>query len=371
MTAPVVVFRWMLLGHTPWLVRMALPLPPRVAGLPATVSLPTTLATAVPPGTPLMLPLSGVVTIALLPTPTGGVVVLHVPVPVHAGSPPPLAVAVFVPLVTPALFLLGVGPLARWRAAPVPQLAQRLRWAAGVGAATAAFAPMLLGPWTPLVSLGLGLAAWIAASSFTAAFERVRPQPGQPLRLRALAGSAGGMLLAHLGVAVFAAGVTVVGGFASEKDLRMRPGETADIGGLSFRLDGLAQREGPNYLALQATITVTQDDKAVATLRPERRLYTVSRMPMTEVAIDRGFTRDLYVALGESLGDGAFSVRIHHKPLVNWIWGGCLLLALGGLMAVTDRRYRVRREAAQIQAGRTAAGGAPHRSLVHASQKLP
>ena len=99
MTAPVVVFRWMLLGHTPWLVRMALPLPPRVAGLPATVSLPTTLATAVPPGTPLMLPLSGVVTIALLPTPTGGVVVVHVPVPVHAGSPPPLAVAVFVPLV--------------------------------------------------------------------------------------------------------------------------------------------------------------------------------------------------------------------------------------------------------------------------------
>lgn len=281
---------------------------------------------------------------------------------------PPYFQAVFVPLVTPALFLMGVGPLARWRAAPLPQLTQRLKWAAGASVASAALAPLVLQAWTPLVGLGLLLAVWIVASSLTATFERVRPQAGQPLRLRALAGSAGGMLLAHLGVGVFVAGVTVVGGFASERDLRMAPGDTAEIGGLRFRLDGLAQREGPNYLALQATLTVTQDGAPVATLRPERRIYTVSRMPMTEVAIDRGFTRDVYVALGEPLGDGAFSVRIHHKPLVNWIWGGCLLMALGGGLAAADRRYRLRREAV---APRSAGGAAPLRPVLQEPRQQP
>ncbi len=286
---------------------------------------------------------------------------------------PPYFQSVFVPLVTPALFLMGVGPLARWRAAPVPDLSRRLQWAAGASIASAALAPLVLQAWTPLVGLGLLLAVWIAATSFTAAWERVRPQAGQPprwrSRLRALAGSTGGMLLAHLGVAVFVAGVTVVGGFASERDLRMGPGETAEIGGLRFRLDGLAQREGPNYLALQATLTVTQDGQPVATLRPERRVYTVSRMPMTEVAIDRGFTRDLYVALGDSLGDGAFSVRIHHKPLVNWIWGGCLLMALGGCMAAGDRRYRVRQKVPA--APHAAGGGAPLRPVLHEPERQP
>jgi cytochrome c-type biogenesis protein CcmF len=145
-------------------------------------------------------------------------------------------------------------------------------------------------------------------------------------------------------VAVFVAGVTVVGGFQSERDVRMSIGDHTEVGGYRFQLEQLGQAQGPNYLALVATLAVTRDGERVATLRPQRRHYTVSRMPMTEVAIDRGFTRDLYVALGEPVGAESFSVRIHHKPLVNWIWGGCLLMALGGLMAIADRRYRVRRE---------------------------
>ena len=212
--------------------------------------------------------------------------------------------------------------------------------------ASAVIAPFVLGTWTPMVGLGLLLAVWIAASSGAGAIERLRLHrgPGLWARVSAQGGSYWGMQLAHLGVAVFIAGVTVVGGFQSERDVRMSIGDHAQVGGYRFQLDHLGQLEGPNYLALVATLSVTRDGEHIATLRPQRRNYTVSRMPMTEVAIDRGFTRDLYVALGEPVGPESFSVRIHHKPLVNWIWGGCLLMALGGLLAVADRRYRVRRQ---------------------------
>ena len=135
-------------------------------------------------------------------------------------------------------------------------------------------------------------------------------------------------------------GVTVVSGFQSENDVRMEPGESAQVGGYTFRLDTVKPVEGPNYSAARASLTVSHAGQAVATLYPERRVYNVSRMPMTEVAIDRGLDRDLYVALGEPVSATAWSVRLHHKPLVNWIWIGCLLMALGGLLAVTDRRYR-------------------------------
>jgi cytochrome c-type biogenesis protein CcmF len=272
---------------------------------------------------------------------------------------PPYFNAVFVPLMTPALFLMGVGPLARWRASPLPDLARRLRWAAAVSAVSAVVAPFVLGTWTPMVGLGLLLAVWIAASSGAGAIERLRLNRGPSLwrRVSAQGGSYWGMQLAHLGVAVFIAGVTVVGGFHTERDVRMTIGDHAEVGGYRFQLDHLGQMEGPNYLALVATLSVTRDGEPVATLRPQRRNYTVSRMPMTEVAIDRGFTRDLYVALGEPVGPEAFSVRIHHKPLVNWIWGGCLMMALGGMLAVADRRYRVRRQ--REAAVRAQAAGTP------------
>ena len=272
---------------------------------------------------------------------------------------PPYFNAVFVPLMAPALFLMGVGPLARWRASPLPDLARRLRWAAAVSAISAIVAPFVLGTWSPMIGLGLLLAVWIAAAGGAGIVERLRVHPGPGLwrRVSAQGGSYWGMQLAHLGIAVFIAGVTVVGGFHSERDVRMTIGDHAEVGGYRFQLDHLGQMEGPNYLALVATLSVTRDGEPVATLRPQRRNYTVSRMPMTEVAIDRGFTRDLYVALGEPVGPEAFSVRIHHKPLVNWIWGGCLMMALGGVLAVADRRYRVRRQ--REAAVRASAAGTP------------
>jgi cytochrome c-type biogenesis protein CcmF len=149
------------------------------------------------------------------------------------------------------------------------------------------------------------------------------------------------MLLAHCGVAVFIVGVTFVKGFETERDLRMNVGETATIGGYQFRFDGVQEIKGPNYRAGRGLFIVTKDGRPVTEMYPEKRFYPVQNQAMTEAAIDTGLLRDLYVSLGEPLDGGAWSVRLYHKPFIDWIWGGCLLMAFGGLLAVSDRRYRL------------------------------
>ena len=267
--------------------------------------------------------------------------------------------AVFVPLMVPAIFLMGVGPIARWKKASLPELALRLRWAAAASFVAAMLLPMLLGNWKPLVGFSLFLAFWILATTANTLWQRVQ---GQPLalwgaRLRTQTGSWYGMLLAHAGVGVFIVGVTLVGGYQTEQDLRMDIGSTARAGGHEFKLVGLEDVRGPNYIAVRATFEVSRDGRFVEYLYPEKRTYTVSRMPMTEVAIDRGILRDLYVSMGEPLDGGrAWSVRLYVKPFVNWIWGGCVLMALGGVLALADRRYRLHsRRTAELPARTQAA----------------
>ena len=258
---------------------------------------------------------------------------------------PPYFDAVFVPLMAPALFLMGIGPIAKWRAAQVGDLARKLRWAIAVSLVSAVIAPFVLGHWTPMIGFGLLLGVWVAASALLTLWQKLREQPRSRWRawMAQQPGSWYGMLLAHFGVAVFIFGVTVVSGFQVEKDLRMAPGETAEIAGMRVRFDGVHEKRGPNYVAQRGTLELARDGRVLAVLHPERRNYLVTRMPMTETAIDRGFTRDLYVSLGEPLDGGAWSVRVYYKPLVGWIWGGCLLMALGGALAVADRRYRAPR----------------------------
>jgi cytochrome c-type biogenesis protein CcmF len=258
---------------------------------------------------------------------------------------PPYFETVFVPLMAPALFLMGIGPMARWRSAQVGDLARRLRWALGVSAVSALAAPFVLGHWTPMIGFGLLLGIWVASTAVLNLVQRLRehPAPRWSQRLAAQPGSYYGMLLAHFGVAVFVLGVTVVNGFQVEKDLRMEPGESTEIAGMRVRFDGVREVRGPNYTAARGTLVLTRDERVLATLQPERRNYLVTRMPMTETAIDRSVTRDLYVSLGEPLSATAWSVRVYYKPLVGWIWGGCVLMALGGVLAVLDRRYRARR----------------------------
>jgi cytochrome c-type biogenesis protein CcmF len=149
------------------------------------------------------------------------------------------------------------------------------------------------------------------------------------------------MLVAHCGIAVFIVGVTMVKGFETEKDVRMNVGETASIGDYTFRFDGAQDVVGPNYTAARGIFRVSQDGHETTVLYPEKRRYAVQNQVMTEAAIDPGLLRDLYVSLGEPLDDGAWSVRLYHKPFVDWIWGGCFIMALGGALAVSDRRYRL------------------------------
>ena len=253
--------------------------------------------------------------------------------------------AVFVPLMTPALFLMGVGPLARWKQAQLPELAARLKWAFVIALVTALLLPFTLGKWTPMIAFGLLLSLWVAIAGFVNLKQRVallRASSGRSVgsQLTAIPRGYYGMLLAHLGVAVFITGVTLVKGYEVEKDVRMQQGDTVEVGGYTFRLDGLSEVAGPNYDATRGAISVSKGGKQMGTMYPEKRFYRVQQMPMTEAAIDTGLTRDLYVSLGEPVDGGAWVVRIYHKPFVDWIWGGAFLMALGGILAISDKRYR-------------------------------
>ena len=274
---------------------------------------------------------------------------------------PPYFDTVFVPLMTPAIFLMGIGPLAQWKQADLPSLATRLRWAFGVSLATALLLPLLLGKWTPLISLGLVLALWIVTTALLNLHERLhqlQASGGFTSRLAAMPRAYWGMLLAHCGVAVFIVGVTMVKGYETEKDVRMAVGETATIGAYTFRFEGTQELKGPNYVAARGTFRVTKNSREVTHLYPEKRYYSVQNQAMTEAAIDSGLLRDLYVSLGEPLEAGAWSVRLYHKPCVDWIWGGCIIMALGGVLAISDRRYRLsRRHEARLAATETAPVG--------------
>ncbi len=256
---------------------------------------------------------------------------------------PPYFETVFVPLMAPALFLMGIGPLLRWKSAALPELAIRLRWAAGTSVLAAVAIPFMMGRWSWLTSFGLLLAAWIISTSIFGLWQRLKngnSGTGFLQRLRKPTNSFYGMHVAHMGIAVFIIGVTLVNGYQSEADVKMSINDTTTLAGHQFRFGGTQEIKGPNYVASRGTIEVRRNDQAVATLHPEKRLYTVQNMPMTEAAINRGITRDLYVAMGEELSPGTWIVRIWHKPFINWIWIGCLIMALGGLLAASDRRYR-------------------------------
>jgi cytochrome c-type biogenesis protein CcmF len=265
---------------------------------------------------------------------------------------PPYFNSVFAPLMAPAIFLMGVGPLARWKAASLPELAVRLRWAFAVSVVSALLLPFALGHWSPMISFGLLLALWVFTSTALNLWNRVRPTAGASLRQRfgSQSRSYYGMLLAHLGVGVFIAGVTMVMGYETEKDVRMEVGDTATIGAWQFVFKGVAETPGPNYMASRGSIDVLKNGRLERTLAPEKRTYFATQMPMTEAAIDTGFTRDLYVSLGEPVGNGAWVVRVYVKPFVDWIWGGCLIMALGGALALSDRRYRLARRKAAAPA---------------------
>lgn len=247
---------------------------------------------------------------------------------------PPYFNAVFVPIMIPLLVLMGIGPWASWKQTDLITVLKRL-WIAGVVAVLAGISiPLIMGEFTWLASIGFLLAFWVIASGCLQIIRQAKI--GKPTR------SFMGMQVAHLGIAVFVIGVTMVGAYQEEKDVRMLAGETVQVGGYQIQLQDVKQVPGPNYTAMRGTFLLSKNGASEAILYPEKRSYFSSTMPMTEAAIDVGLTRDIYVSLGEELGDQSWAVRVYYKPFVDWIWGGCLLMALGGVLAISDKRYRMK-----------------------------
>jgi cytochrome c-type biogenesis protein CcmF len=271
---------------------------------------------------------------------------------------PPYFNAVFVPITAPVAFMIGLGPVARWKRASLPELAVRLRWAFAASVITALLLPFVLGEWKVMVSLGLLLAAWIVTTVLLNLWTRLRGTEGSLGRkLGAQSRSYYGMELSHLGVAVFIIGVTLVTGYEERKDVRMNVGDTATVGGYVFRFNGVQQVPGANYTAARGEVEVSRDGSELRTMFPEKRTYVSTGQTMTEADIWPNLFRDLYVSLGEPVSGNAWSVSIFYKPFVDWIWGGAVLMALGGVLAVSDRRYRV--EARERRRQRAEAAAAP------------
>jgi cytochrome c-type biogenesis protein CcmF len=261
---------------------------------------------------------------------------------------PPYFDTVFVPLMTPLVFLMGIGPLARWKQASLPDLGRLLRWAFAISVVMALLVPLATGAWKLQASFGLLLAFWVVAATLVSVRERVRNrQGGIWSQLARQPRSYWGMVVAHLGIAVFIVGVTMVKTYETERDVKMGVGETVTVGGHTFRFDGVSQGKGPNYQAVRGAFTVTKNGAYVENLYPEKRQYNAGGMPMTNAAIDSGPFGDLYVSMGEPLDGGAWVIRVYSKPFITWLWGGFLLMAIGGFLALSDRRYRAgaRREA--------------------------
>ncbi len=260
---------------------------------------------------------------------------------------PPYFDTVFVPLMAPLVFLMGVGTLARWKKSEVPDLARRLRWAAVIAVLCAVGAELLEGRLSWMGGLGLLMGFWVFASVATDLWERLRPAGGVRTsppslwhRFNLIPRAMKGMMLAHLGIGVFIIGVTMVRTYEVERDVKMAVGDTAEIAGYTFTFQGARDVQGPNYRAAQGLITLSKNGEEIAQLRPEKRIYRVQQNPMTEAAIRSRPMGDIYVSLGQASEGNSWVVRLYYKPFVTWVWGGCLLMAFGGGLAASDRRYR-------------------------------
>lgn len=254
---------------------------------------------------------------------------------------PPYFNSVFIPLTAPLAALVGVGALARWKQEDGMALARKLVVPLVLSVAGGfALTVFVLPHYSWGVAIGMVLSIWVILTSAL----WVKEQGA----IKSINRAGWGMFFGHLGVAVFVIGLVITSNYSQEKDLRIEKGQSYQLGGYDFLFKGAERAEGPNFSADRGEVDVSKDGSLVTTLYPEKRNYR-SGMPMTEAGIDAGFTRDLFVALGEPLGtEGAWSLRIYHKPFVRWIWLGGILMSLGGLLAAMDKRYfRLARKARQ------------------------
>jgi cytochrome c-type biogenesis protein CcmF len=259
---------------------------------------------------------------------------------ISVGSP--YFTAVFAPVMAPMFLLAGIAPMFAWRQADLNRIFKRMwpvfvaSWILGIGLTAVFFKVDDI-----RAMAGLGMAIWLAAGALMSLYARVSLRANFWDGLRSQSTSVYGMTFAHLGAAVFLVGAVLSNQYSVEKIVRLAPNESTEIGGYSFKFLGVNDVSGPNYRAKEGSFQVSKGDKPVAELKPQKRVYKVQRNTMTEAAIDPGLFRDLYVALGEPMDKGAWTVRVYVKPFIRWIWLGGLLMMTGGLCSVADRRYRL------------------------------
>ena len=253
---------------------------------------------------------------------------------------PPYFNVVFLSLTAPLAVLMGIGMIIRWKNDSFTRLFSKLKIPLLATLVLSFALSFLLPEWNWKAMAGLMMAIWIVATVILALSERFK---GRSIgsALRSTPRGFYGMLLGHIGIAFFIIGMTFVSLYNLEKDLRMAPGESFEMSGYTFKFNGVRMTDVDNYQAARGDFEVTNDAGFYAVLTPEKRVYKVQKNPMTEAAIDAGLTRDLFIALGEEIGnDGSWAIRIYYKPFIRWIWLGALIMAFGALLAGTDKRYR-------------------------------
>jgi cytochrome c-type biogenesis protein CcmF len=262
---------------------------------------------------------------------------------------PPYFNAVFVPLMAFLIAFMGVGPLLNWKSTRTQQIKRHLLSVLlGSLISVGIIAISVLARVDTWSVLAILFAFWLICSVAVDLRAKLKNAPTLQRGLRRLTASYYGMLLGHIGFAVCVLGVCIVSQFNIENDLRMAPGESVQIEDYRFVFEGTRKLTGPNFTGEEGIVQVYQDDALIATLHPQKRRYSGRGMVMTEAAIDPGLWRDLYVAMGEPLNDGAWAMRLHYKPLVRFIWLGALIMALGGLMAIIDKRYKLKLSVRQV-----------------------
>jgi cytochrome c-type biogenesis protein CcmF len=259
---------------------------------------------------------------------------------------PPYFNAVFIPLFGPLLFLVGLAVAVPWKRARAREVFEHLRWPLLIAVVAAVGLPLLLQGHAPLpVVAGAFLGCWAIITSGQEVWRRIRAKADFVTGLRGVPRGVWGMSLAHFGLGVWVLGVTFVSSFSIEKDARLAPGSSVKLNGYEFLFQGVRSEQGPNYRADTGTISVDLNGHNVALLQPQKRVYNATQMPMAKAAVDHNPMRDLYVALGEPLDNGDWTLRLYYKPMMRLVWLGGVFMVLGGLLAATDRRYRLSRVA--------------------------
>lgn len=234
----------------------------------------------------------------------------------------------------PLLLLMCIGPALRWKADSVTRVIKAVQIPFVVSLVLGMTIPFFVyGVFNILTGLGVAVAIWIAITTLQGLYQRIQSKSRLPLSFL-------GMIVAHLGMSMFVVGVTLVITYNLEKDVRLKPGESYMLSGYDFKFMGTHKVKGPNYIADEGHLIVSRDGKT-ADLYPQKRMYEGNNKAMTDASVDVKLSRDLYAAMGEPLGGGAWSLRLYYKPMISWIWLGCIFMTLGGILAVCDRRYRI------------------------------